>query len=144
MERALRMRDRVRALAPSAEREAEVAALTAVLLEAGMSPSEAALVENAPIEVWHSLLTALADYEVRPCPGPVHLVIGSQAAGLPEGVPMADLDVDVRAYVARWRELALGGLTVHVTEGDHMSMMSDPLVGKTAELLHTIRAEARR
>ncbi|MET9959164.1 amino acid adenylation domain-containing protein [Streptomyces sp. NPDC006326] len=144
MEEGLRLRARVRALPPSAEREAATAELTALLLGAGMSPDEAALVENAPIEVWHSLLTALAGYELRPYPGHVHLVVGSQAAGLAEGEPMPGLDVGFREYVERWRELALGGLTVHVTEGDHMSLMSEPLIGTTAALLHSIRTEARR
>ncbi|TDU75348.1 non-ribosomal peptide synthetase [Streptomyces sp. KS 21] len=144
MEEGLRLRDRVRALPPSAEREATTAELTALLLDAGMSPGEAALVENAPIEVWHSLLTALAGYELRPYPGHIHLVVGSQAAGLPDGEPMPGLDVGFREYVERWRELALGGLTVHVTEGDHMSLMSEPLIGTTAALLHSIRTEARR
>ncbi|MFI6146440.1 amino acid adenylation domain-containing protein [Streptomyces sp. NPDC051109] len=144
MERGLRMRDRVRALAPSPERDAAVAELTALLLGAGMSPGEAALVEQAPIEVWHSLLTALSDYVLRPYPGHVHLLVGSAAAGLPDGEPMPGLDVDFRTYVERWREIALGGLTVHVTEGDHMSMMSERLMHKTAAVLGRIQSEARR
>ncbi|MEV0414742.1 amino acid adenylation domain-containing protein [Streptomyces sp. NPDC050448] len=144
MRQGLRMRDRVRALAPSAEREAVVAELTALLLGAGMSPGEAALVEHAPIEVWHSLLTALAGYALRPYPGHVHLLVGSAAAQLPDGEPMPGLDVDFRTYVERWREVALGGLTVHVTEGDHMSMMSERLMHKTAAVLGRIQSEARR
>ncbi|MGW6406221.1 amino acid adenylation domain-containing protein [Streptomyces vinaceus] len=144
MERALRMRDRVRTLPPSAEREAAVAELTTLLLGAGMSPGEAALVEHAPIEVWHSLLTALSAYELRPYPGHVHLLVGSAAAELPDGEPMPGLDVDFRTYVERWREIALGGLTVHVTEGDHMSMMSERLMHKTAAALGRIQSEARR
>ncbi|MER5933048.1 amino acid adenylation domain-containing protein [Streptomyces sp. NPDC002054] len=146
METGLRMRNRVRSLpaSPSADREAAVAELTALLLGAGMSPSEAALVENAPIEVWHSLLVALAGYETRPYQGHIHLVVGSLAAGLPDGEPMPGLDVDYPTYLERWRELALGGLTVHVTEGDHMSMMSERLMPKTAALLDTIKAGARR
>ncbi|MFC6599702.1 amino acid adenylation domain-containing protein [Kitasatospora paranensis] len=144
MRDALRMRDRLRALPPSRERDTATAELTALLLGAGMSPGEAALVENAPIEVWHSLLTALADYRVRPYPGHVHLVVGTLAAGLPAGEPMPGLDVDFQAYVARWRELAQGGLTVHVSEGDHMSMLAEPLVRDLAAVLGTIGAEARR
>ncbi|MER5729491.1 amino acid adenylation domain-containing protein [Streptomyces sp. NPDC002138] len=140
---ARRLRDRLRTMAPSAEREGVKAELTAVLLSADMSPSEAALVENAPIEVWHSLLTALADYEVRPYPGRVHLVVGSHAAALPDGEPMPGFDVGFHEYVERWREQALGGLTLHVTEGDHMSLMSEPLLGRTASLLHAIRTETR-
>ncbi|WP_327279193.1 non-ribosomal peptide synthetase [Streptomyces sp. NBC_01205] len=144
MERGLRMRDRVRALPPSAERVTAVAELTTLLLGAGMSPGEAALVEHAPIEVWHSLLTALAGYELRPYSGHVHLVVGSAAAELPDGEAMPGLDVDFRTYVERWRETALGGLTVHVTEGDHMSMMSERLMHKTAAVLGRIQSEERR
>ncbi|HEX6968973.1 MAG TPA: amino acid adenylation domain-containing protein [Micromonosporaceae bacterium] len=144
MRDALRLRDRVRGLPPSAERDEAAAELTALLLGAGMSASEAALVENAPVEVWHSLLTALAGYQVRPYPGHVHLVVGEQAANLPEGEPMPGLDVDFRTYVERWRELALGGLTVHVIPGDHMSMLAAPLVRNLAALLDTIGAEAHR
>ncbi|MET9696733.1 amino acid adenylation domain-containing protein [Streptomyces sp. NPDC006529] len=144
MERGLRMRDRVRALAPSPERDAAAAELTTLLLGAGMSPGEAALVEQSPIEVWHSLLTALSAYELRPYPGHVHLLVGSAAAELPDGEPMPGLDVDFRTYVERWREIALGGLTVHVTEGDHMSMMSERLMHKTAAVLGRIQSEERR
>ncbi|GAA4658133.1 non-ribosomal peptide synthetase [Streptomyces chumphonensis] len=144
MEEGLRLRDHVRALPPSPEREAAVAELTRLLLDNGMSPSEAALVENAPIEVWHSLLTALADYRTRPYPGHLHLVVGSVAAGLPDGEPMPGLDVDYRTYLDRWRDVAHGGVTVHVTEGDHMSMMSERLMPSTAALLDTIMTGARR
>lgn len=144
MRDALRMRDRLNALPPSPERDTTTAELIALLLSAGMSASEASLVEKAPIEVWHSLLTALADYQVRPYPGHVHLVVGTLAAGLPDGEPMPGLDVDYREYVARWRDLALGGLTVHISDGDHMSMLAEPQVSKLAALLGTIDAEAVR
>jgi amino acid adenylation domain-containing protein len=132
---ALRLRDRLRDLPPSPARDRATAELTATLLGAGMSPSEAALVEGAPIEVWHSLLAALAAYEVRPYPGHVHLVVGSEAAGLPRGRTMPGLDVDYDTYVARWREVAGGGLTLHVSDGDHMSMMAEPRVRGIAGLL---------
>jgi amino acid adenylation domain-containing protein len=58
---ALRLRDRVRALPHSPERDAAAADLRALLLGAGMMPSETDLVADAPVEVWHSLLAALAD-----------------------------------------------------------------------------------
>ncbi|MGV4885942.1 amino acid adenylation domain-containing protein [Streptomyces viridosporus] len=132
---ALRLRDRLRDLPPSPQRDRATAELTATLLGAGMSPAEAALVEGAPIEVWHSLLAALATYEVRPYPGHVHLVVGSEAAGLPRGRTMPGLDVDYDTYVARWRETAGGGLTLHVSDGDHMSMMAEPRVRGIAGLL---------
>ncbi|MFB7504582.1 non-ribosomal peptide synthetase, partial [Streptomyces broussonetiae] len=82
---ALRLRDALRRMPSSPQRDQAAAELTAVLLGAGMSPTEASLVEGAPIEVWHSLLAALAAYEVRPYPGHIHLVVGSEAAGLPRG-----------------------------------------------------------
>ncbi|MET7685699.1 amino acid adenylation domain-containing protein [Streptomyces sp. NPDC005423] len=132
---ALRMRDRLRGLPPSPQRDRATAELTATLLGAGMSPTEAALVEGAPIEVWHSLLAALASYEVRPYPGHIHLVVGSEAAGLPRGRTMPGLDVDYDTYVARWREVAGGGLTLHISDGDHMSMMAEPRVSGIADLL---------
>ncbi|MFJ3669663.1 amino acid adenylation domain-containing protein [Streptomyces sp. NPDC090106] len=132
---ALRLRDRLRELPPSPQRDRATAELTATLLGAGMSPAEAALVENAPIEVWHSLLAALASYEVRPYPGHLHLVVGSEAAGLPRGVAMPGLDVDYETYVARWRATARDGLTLHISDGDHMSMMAAPRVTGIADLL---------
>lgn len=144
MRQALRMRERLVELPAGARREAAVAELTTLLLEAGMSRTEAGLVEQAPIEVWHSLLTALADYEVRPYPGHVHLVVGTAAASLPPGEPMPGLDVDYHAYVERWRELARGGLTVHISDGDHMSMLAEPRVAELAALVGTIGTEARR
>ncbi|MFJ3641302.1 amino acid adenylation domain-containing protein [Streptomyces sp. NPDC090108] len=141
---ALRMRDRLRELPPSAHRDRLTAELTAALLGAGMSPAEAALVEGAPIEVWHSLLAALAGYEVRPYPGHVHLVVGSEAAGLPRGRTMPGLDVDYETYVERWREVAEGGLTLHISDGDHMSMMAEPRVAGIAELVAGIGTETAR
>ncbi|MEU7908328.1 amino acid adenylation domain-containing protein [Actinoplanes sp. NPDC049118] len=141
MVRARALRDQVRAMAPSPERTAAEAELTAVLLAAGMAQSEAALVADAPIEVWHSLLAALAGYQPRPYPGHVHLVLGSAAAELPPGEPMPGLDVDAAAYIARWRELAAGGVTVHITPGDHMSMLGTE-IAHTAALLEKIRTEA--
>ncbi|GAA4840132.1 amino acid adenylation domain-containing protein [Kitasatospora terrestris] len=144
MREAMVLRDRLRTLPEGPERDRTAAELTAQLLGAGMSPSEAALVGNAPIEVWHSLLTALSDYRVRPYPGHIHLVVGTLAAGLPAGEPMPGLDVDFETYVARWRELARDGLTLHISEGDHLSMLADPLVGHLARLVDTIATEARR
>ncbi|MEU2310120.1 amino acid adenylation domain-containing protein [Streptomyces misionensis] len=136
---AWRQRDRIRQLPPSPERDRATAELTATLLGAGMSPAEAALVENAPIEVWHSLLAALAGYEVRPYPGHIHLVVGSEAAGLPRGRTMPGLDVDYDTYVERWRELAGDGLTLHISEGDHMSMMAAPRVSGIADILVAVQ-----
>ncbi|MDT0437441.1 non-ribosomal peptide synthetase [Streptomyces doudnae] len=141
---ALRLRDRLRGTSAGAERDRITAELTATLLGAGMSPAEAALVEDAPIEVWHSLLAALAGYEVRPYPGAVHLVVGSEAAGLPRGRTMPGLDVDYDTYVSRWREVAGGGLTLHISDGDHMSMMAEPRVTGIADLLTTIEAGETR
>ncbi|GLX50254.1 pyoverdine synthetase D [Streptomyces hygroscopicus subsp. hygroscopicus] len=136
---AWRQRDLIRQLPPSPERDRATAELTATLLGAGMSPAEAALVENAPIEVWHSLLAALAGYEVRTYPGHIHLVVGSEAAGLPRGRTMPGLDVDYDTYLARWREVAGDGLTVHVSDGDHMSMMAEPRVSGIAGILVAIQ-----
>ncbi|MFE0387794.1 amino acid adenylation domain-containing protein [Streptomyces bungoensis] len=141
---ALRLRDGLRGMPPSPQRDRATAELTATLLGAGMSPAEAALVEGAPIEVWHSLLAALAGYEVRPYPGHIHLVVGSEAAGLPRGRMMPGLDVDYDTYVERWRETAGGGLTLHVSDGDHMSMMAEPRVAGIAALLAALDTEATR
>ncbi|MGW2237611.1 amino acid adenylation domain-containing protein [Streptomyces sp. NPDC001759] len=141
---ALRLRNRLRELPASPQRDRATAELTATLLGAGMSPAEAALVEGAPIEVWHSLLAALAGYAVRPYPGHIHLVVGSEAAALPRGVPMPGLDVDYDTYVERWRATAQGGLTLHISDGDHMSMMAEPQVTGIADLLADLeRGESR-
>ncbi|ACU37467.1 non-ribosomal peptide synthetase [Actinosynnema mirum] len=141
---ALELRDWARELEPGAERDAVLEWLRETLLGAGMAPTEADLAHDAPIEVWHSLLAALADYEPRPHPGHVHLVVGSEAAAIPDGQPMPGLDVGFAEYVERWRELALGGLTVHVSPGDHMTILAEPNARAFADLLGAIRAEARR
>ncbi|MER6628659.1 amino acid adenylation domain-containing protein [Streptomyces sp. NPDC000987] len=141
---AQRLRDRLRGMPPSPQRDRATAELTATLLGAGMSPAEAALVEGAPIEVWHSLLAALAAYEVRPYPGHIHLVVGSEAAGLPRGRTMPGLDVDYDTYVERWRETAGGGLTLHISDGDHMSMMAEPRVAGIAALVAALETETTR
>ncbi|MFJ7212908.1 amino acid adenylation domain-containing protein [Amycolatopsis sp. NPDC098790] len=136
---ALPLRDQVRAMAPSPRRDALRAELTALLLGAGMRADEAELVENAPIEVWHSLLTAMAGYRVQPYPGAIHLLVGQDAADAPDGEPMPGLDMDYRSYLDRWRELAGGGLTVHVVPGSHMSMLTEPNVHEVASLLDKLR-----
>ncbi|WP_340563541.1 amino acid adenylation domain-containing protein [Streptomyces sp. GSL17-111] len=138
---AMRLRDQVRALPPSPERHAASAHLRRLLLDAGMSSSEAGLVEDAPIEVWHSLLGALARYQPRPYRGHVHLVVSAQAA---EGGPMPGLDVDYDAYLRHWHGLALGGLTVHVTPGDHSTVLAEPQVRVFATLLGAIAKETSR
>ncbi|MFJ1768229.1 amino acid adenylation domain-containing protein [Amycolatopsis sp. NPDC088138] len=136
---ALPLRDQVRAMAPSPRRDALSAELTALLLGAGMRADEAQLVENAPIEVWHSLLTAMAEYRVEPYPGAIHLLVGQDAADAPAGEPMPGLDMDYQSYLDRWRDLARGGLTVHVVPGSHMSMLTEPNVREVAALLDGIR-----
>ena len=136
MAAALRLRDEVRAAAPGSERRADAAArLQQLLLAAGMMPSEASLVEDAPIEVWHSLLAALAAYRIRRYPGRIHLVVGRESAELPADQPMPGLDIGYAAYVDRWRDLAGGGLTVHVAPGDHRTILTEPHVHDFAELL---------
>jgi thioesterase domain-containing protein len=135
----------LRAAPPDSPQRARTAAeLEALLLDAGMMPGEASLVEDAPVQVWHSLLAALAGYRLRPYPGRIHLVVGQESAELPDGVPMPGLDLDYRTYLERWRALALGGLSVQVTPGNHRTVLTEPLVGNLAALLDTIRAEARR
>jgi hypothetical protein len=57
---------------------------------------------------------------------------------------MPGLDVDYDTYVARWRETAQGGLTLHISDGDHMSMMAEPQVTGIARLLAALeRGETR-
>jgi len=136
---ALVLRDRVRELPPgSPDRAAATASLTTLLLGAGMSLSEADLAEDAPIEVWHSLLAALASYQMKPYPGHVHLIVGEESARLPPNEPMPGLDVSYPTYLRRWRELARGGLTVWLTPGSHLTILAEPLVSDFATLLASI------
>jgi amino acid adenylation domain-containing protein len=133
------LRDRVRALPPGPDRDAAEAELTAALLGAGMTPAEADLAANAPIEVWHSLLAALVDYELRPYPGHVHLVMGTECAWTPAGQPMPGLHIDYPGYLERWRTVALGGLTVHVVPGDHMTILAAENVHNVVALLEALK-----
>ncbi len=143
--RALTLRDRLRALPDGTRRRAAVhAELCALLLGAGMLPQEVELAGDAPIEVWHSLLRALADYELRPYAGRVHLVVGQETAGLPEGVPMPETGVGYREYLRAWRESAAGGLVVHQVPGGHRTMLTEPLVVNVAALLETAWTGAHR
>jgi thioesterase domain-containing protein/aryl carrier-like protein len=140
MTSALNIRDRARALpAGSSQRQALLAELRAILLAAGMADSEADLAQDAPIEVWHSLLGALTDYRIRPYHGRIHLVVGRESTQLPDGVPMPGLDIDYRGYIARWQEFALGGLVIHVTPGNHRTILTEPLVHEFAAVLEDIR-----
>jgi thioesterase domain-containing protein len=136
---ALLLRGHVRKLpAGSPDRAAATARLTSLLLGAGMSLSEADLAEDAPIEVWHSLLAALASYQIKPYPGHVHLIVGEESASLPPDEPVPGLDVSYPTYLSRWRELAQGGLTVWPTPGNHLTILSEPLVRDFAALLASI------
>ncbi|HET9895698.1 MAG TPA: amino acid adenylation domain-containing protein [Streptosporangiaceae bacterium] len=142
---ALVLRDHLRKLPPgSQDRATATASLTTLLLGAGMSPSEADLAQDAPIEVWHSLLAALASYQPKPYPGHVHLIMGEESASLPPNEPMPGLDVSYPAYLRRWRELAHGGLTVWLTPGSHLTILAEPLVRDFATLLTSIRGTERR
>lgn len=133
------IRDRARALpSGSSRRDTLVAELRALLLGAGLTVAEADLTVDAPVQVWHSLLAALADYSPRPYPGHIHLVIGRTAADLPPDQPIPGVDVGRAEYLARWRELALGGLTVHLVPGDHRTMLTEPLVRHVATLLEEL------
>jgi amino acid adenylation domain-containing protein len=136
---ALLLRDHARKLpAGSPDRAAVTARLTSLLLGAGMSLSEADLAEDAPIEVWHSLLAALASHQIKPYPGHVHLIMGEESASLPPNEPVPGLDVSYPTYLRRWRELAQGGLTVWLTPGNHLTILSEPLVRDFAALLASI------
>jgi thioesterase domain-containing protein len=139
---ALRRRDRIRAMEPRSPQQATATAeLESLLLGAGMTARESALAVDAPIEVWHSLLGAMASYQVRPFPGHVHLVVGQQATEMPDVQPMPGLDIDYPACAGRWSELALGGLTVHVTPGSHRTILTEPLVQDFATLISAIEAK---
>ncbi len=124
------LRDRLRELAPEHPDALGVETrLRELLLRAGMAAGEADLVRDAPLEVWHSLLVALAAYRLRPYPGHIHLVMGEDAASVPADQPMPGLEVSYPVYLERWREVAQGGMTVHVLPGGHRSILTEELVG---------------
>jgi amino acid adenylation domain-containing protein len=137
---ALELRDRLRALLPDApDRSALHAQLRSVLLGAGMLADEVDLELDAPIEVWHSLLRALAGDRPRRYAGPVHLVVGQDAA---DQSPH-QVDCTSPAYLRRWRDLAGGGLAVHRLPGDHRSMLTEPLVHNLVALVEAAQAGVR-
>jgi thioesterase domain-containing protein len=57
---------------------------------------------------------------------------------------MPGLDIDYDAYLRHWHGLALGGLTVHVTPGDHFTVLAEPQVRVFASLLGAIAKETSR
>lgn len=141
---ALLLQDHLRQLPPeSPDRATALASLLTLLLGAGMSTSEADLADDAPIEVWHSLLAALASYQVKPYPGHVHLIVGEESASLPPDEPMPGLDVSYPTYLRRWRELAQGGLSVWLTPGSHLTILTEPLVRDFATLLASVAGTER-
>ena len=136
---ALVLRDELRATPAGSEaRAAADARLRTVLRAAGMVDQEVDLAQDAPIEVWHSLLQALAGYRARPYPGQIHLVIGQDTADQPQDTTMPDIGVPYREYLAAWQGLALGGIQVHHLPGGHRTMLTDPGVGTIAALLDTL------
>ncbi|MGH3376606.1 MAG: AMP-binding protein [Actinoallomurus sp.] len=140
---ALTLRDRLRALPADAPERVELQAeLRAVLLSAGMMPDEVGLELDAPIEVWHSLLQALADEEPRHHPGHVHLVVGRETIDVPDGAPMLDGDVTYGEYLKVWRARAGGGLTVHQVPGNHRTILTEPLVDHVVTVVETAQAGA--
>ncbi len=139
---ALELRGRLRGLpAGSPRHTAVLARLRSVLLGAGMLPQEADLAADAPIEVWHSLLRALADYTPRRYAGRIHLVVGEETVDLPPGAPIPEFGVSAAEYLDAWRESAGGGLTVHTLPGGHRTMLTEPLVAHLAALLETADGE---
>ncbi len=119
------------------------AAVETISLKVPVGPDRRTpLRDVALLDHLHSLLAALLDYELRPYPDHIHLVMGSDTIDVPEGAPMPGLVVDYHSYVEQWRRVALGGLTVHVTPGDHMSILAEPRVTSFAALLQRIREGA--
>ncbi|MFJ1751917.1 amino acid adenylation domain-containing protein [Kitasatospora sp. NPDC088134] len=141
---ALVLRDELRAAPAGSEaRTAADARLRTVLRDAGMVDEEVDLAQDAPIEVWHSLLQALAGYRARPYPGQIHLVIGQDTADRPQDTSMPDIGVPYRDYLSAWQGLAVGGLQVHHLPGGHRTMLTDPGVGNIAALLDTLTSGGR-
>jgi thioesterase domain-containing protein len=62
----------------------------------------------------------------------LHLVVGDELAAGEHDVVYGQSFVD---YVARWAELAAGGVETHRVGGTHFSVLRAPNVGGLAELL---------
>jgi len=140
LERALAIRDAAEGMPAQQERDAE---LRDVLLQAGMLPDEADLAQAAPINVWYSLLKAMATYELHPYAGAVHLIVSEDLAGAPAGKKAPDMDITYHEYEQAWHQAARGGLVVHRVPGGHRTMLAEPLVGNVVAVLDALLRRRR-
>ncbi|MFC5184952.1 non-ribosomal peptide synthetase [Actinomadura harenae] len=106
--------------------------LVGLLALAGITASPDTLDEVAPrVATWRLLTRSMERYAYAPLPGPVTVVLTDQTA---DGRHSVLRGRTPDAYLARWKALATGGLTVGRVPGDHDHALTH--LGALRPLLH--------
>ncbi|HEX6339809.1 amino acid adenylation domain-containing protein [Umezawaea sp.] len=112
---------------------------TALLAIAGLSlaDSDVATVRRQ-LDRTRTLTAAMYTYRYPSTTTPVHLVITDECADEKHGVLR---EQPYESYLARWGELATGGLRVHRVTGDHDGILQPARAAELAELIGTVMDE---
>ncbi|MFI6096986.1 amino acid adenylation domain-containing protein [Lentzea sp. NPDC051213] len=114
----------------------EFAGLLAI---AGLSPAESDVdTIRRQVDRTRMLTAAMYTYRYPSITTPVHLVVTDECAHEKHGVLR---DQSYATYLARWHELAAGGLRVHRVAGDHDGILQPSRAAELAELIDTVMTE---
>ncbi|NYT94925.1 non-ribosomal peptide synthetase [Salinispora sp. H7-4] len=84
------------------------------------------------VRIWREVMELDLAYRHTPYSGQLHLIVSDE---LERGEHEVAAGQAFDGYVARWRELTEGGVTVHRVPGDHFGVMKPPHVADLGALL---------
>lgn len=87
------------------------------------------------VRIWREVMELDLAYRHNPYSGQLHLVVSDE---LERGEHEVAIGQTFGDYVARWRELVEGGVTVHRVPGDHFGVMKPPHVAELGALLGSL------
>ncbi|PYC87463.1 non-ribosomal peptide synthetase [Streptomyces tateyamensis] len=134
--------DRQGSAADTPERRQEILDLLDHLVddvdeETGISLPEQGVGSEWPraARVWREVMEMDLAYRHRPYEGGLHLVVSDELA---QGEHEVAYGQAFEEYLARWRELATGGVTVHRVPGDHFGVMKPPHVATLGAVIEEV------
>ncbi|MEV0981871.1 amino acid adenylation domain-containing protein [Streptomyces sp. NPDC049915] len=90
------------------------------------------------------LLEAFVAHHPKPYDGDVKLLVTPECMTADTRTPSQASGVSYSRYLADWRRLVRGSLSVHETPGDHMTMLHASQVGVVADVLYGRRTATAR
>nr|BFD89295.1 hypothetical protein KitaXyl93_06550 [Kitasatospora sp. Xyl93] len=91
--------------------------------------------------IWREVMEMCLTYRHRRYAGGLHLIASDELA---QGRHEVAYGTEFADYLARWRELAAGEVTVHRMAGDHFGVVKPPLVGELAAVIERVIAPDAR